>query len=321
MRYLIVHAHHEPKSFNGALTRVGAEALARAGHEVEVSDLYASGFDPVSDRRNFTTVADPDYLKQQAEESHATANDGFEPGLLAEIEKLERCDALVFQFPLWWFGMPAILKGWCDRVMAMGRIYGEGKWYENGIGAGKRAIVSMTTGGPPEMYAGAGLNPPMDELLAPINHGVFWFNGFTPVEPFITWAPARMSDEDRAARLAEYAELLPRLHERPTVPCLPSTAFDPKAGFSDRWKRFVVAWRLRDGATPGDDQVADERRALDALRHEGVLVGGWIGADRRRGGMTLRAESEAGARAALDALPLAGLLEFDVAEMDVTSTR
>ena len=56
MRYLIVHAHPEPKSLNGALTRTAAEALTVAGHEVVISDLYAMRFDPVSDRRNFTTV-------------------------------------------------------------------------------------------------------------------------------------------------------------------------------------------------------------------------------------------------------------------------
>lgn len=161
MRYFIVHAHHEPKSFNGALTATAADRLRSLGHSVEVSDLYAMGFDPISDRRNFATVADPGYLKQQAEESHASEHAGFAPDIEAELEKLERCDALVFQFPLWWFGMPAVLKGWCDRVLAMGRVYGGGKWYENGIGAGKPAIVSMTTGGPPPMYGPAGLNPPM----------------------------------------------------------------------------------------------------------------------------------------------------------------
>ena len=66
MRVLIVHAHHEPTSFNGALTRHAVEVLTAAGHETVVSDLYAMGFDPVSDRRNFTTVADPERLKQQA---------------------------------------------------------------------------------------------------------------------------------------------------------------------------------------------------------------------------------------------------------------
>ncbi|MEL0020117.1 MAG: NAD(P)H-dependent oxidoreductase, partial [Rickettsiales bacterium] len=73
MKVFIVHAHHEPKSFNGALTRAAESALLAQGHEVRISDLCAMGFDPVSDRRNFTTTGDPDYLKQQVEEAHATA--------------------------------------------------------------------------------------------------------------------------------------------------------------------------------------------------------------------------------------------------------
>ena len=59
----IVHAHHKPKSFNGALTEAARQALLANGHEVRISDLYAMDFDPISDRRNFEGVGDADYLK------------------------------------------------------------------------------------------------------------------------------------------------------------------------------------------------------------------------------------------------------------------
>ncbi len=117
MHVFIVHAHHEPASFNGAMTREASAALLEAGHEVVVSDLYAMRFDPVSDRRNFTTVADPAYLKQQAEEALASAQGGFAPSLQAEMDKLAWRDILVFQFPIWWLGMPAIMKGWIDAIL------------------------------------------------------------------------------------------------------------------------------------------------------------------------------------------------------------
>src|SRR5262245_30486110 len=64
MRVFIVHAHPEPQSFNGAMTRNASAVLAAAGHEVVVSDLYRMGFDPVSSRRNFLTVLDPEYFRQ-----------------------------------------------------------------------------------------------------------------------------------------------------------------------------------------------------------------------------------------------------------------
>ena len=55
------------------------------------------------------------------------------------MDKLFWCDALILQFPLWWFSLPAMLKGWVDRVFASGgRIYGGGKWYDRGVFAGKR---------------------------------------------------------------------------------------------------------------------------------------------------------------------------------------
>ena len=100
MKVFIVHAHHEPKSFNGALTDAAVQALTETGHEVRVSDLYRMEFDPISDRRNFTTVYEPHYLKQQAEESHAAMYDGFATDIKAELDKLDWCNVLIFQFPL-----------------------------------------------------------------------------------------------------------------------------------------------------------------------------------------------------------------------------
>ncbi|MFK7962057.1 MAG: NAD(P)H-dependent oxidoreductase [Phycisphaerales bacterium] len=201
MHVLIVLAHHEPRSFNAALTNTASKSLQDAGHSVTISDLHAMQWDPISDRRNFTTVADGAYLKQQREEMHATEHNGFSEDVRAEMEKLEKADALILQFPLWWFSVPAIMKGWVDRVFAMGRVYGGGKWYDNGVFAGKRAMCSLTTGGPPSMYAPDGLNGDMDMILFPINHGILRFTGFDVLPPQITWGPSRMTPEARQADL------------------------------------------------------------------------------------------------------------------------
>ena len=95
LNVLIVHAHHEPKSFGSALFHTAVQTLSGAGHSVVTSDLYTQRFDPVSDRRNFTTTFDADYLKQGNEERHATAVNGFAPDLECEIRKLETCDLLI----------------------------------------------------------------------------------------------------------------------------------------------------------------------------------------------------------------------------------
>lgn len=89
--------------------------------------------DPVSDRRNFTTVKDPTRLKQQEEERHASEIGGFGDELQVEMDKLSWCDVLVFQFPLWWLGLPAILKGWVDRVFEVGTAYGCGRFFSRGV--------------------------------------------------------------------------------------------------------------------------------------------------------------------------------------------
>jgi NAD(P)H dehydrogenase (quinone) len=131
--------------------------------------------------------------------------------------KLFWCDALIFQFPLWWFGLPAILKGWVDRVFAMRRIYGGGVYYDRGVFRGKRAMCSVTIGGRATMYSENGLNGPVSTILFPIHHGMLFFTGFSVVEPFLVHAPARLSLEERRAHLTRYAQRVLGLQIAPTI--------------------------------------------------------------------------------------------------------
>jgi NAD(P)H dehydrogenase (quinone) len=105
MRFLVVYAHPVEDSFQSALHRRVVKTLMEAGHEVDDCDLYAEGFQPVLSRE-----------ERRAYHS-ADTNRGFVPG---EIGRLLRCQGLVLVFPAWWFGMPAILKGWFDRVWLPG---------------------------------------------------------------------------------------------------------------------------------------------------------------------------------------------------------
>lgn len=228
MNILIVHAHPEPQSFNAALTDTARTALTAAGHTVTISDLYAQRFEPRSDRHNFTTTANPDFLKLQDEERHATEHDSFAPDIHAELAKLEACDALIFQFPLWWFGMPAILKGWVDRVFAAGRVYGNGKWYDRGAFAGKRAIASTTTGGPDTMYGPDGLGGDINTLMLPINRGVFSFVGFDVLPPFVAWSVSHIGDEGRRAYLDQWRARLQTLFTDTPIAYPRLDEFDPK---------------------------------------------------------------------------------------------
>ncbi|MBL0166310.1 MAG: NAD(P)H-dependent oxidoreductase [Propionivibrio sp.] len=216
MKVFVVYWHPEPQSFNAAMFRTACEMLAEAGHEVKTSDLHDMHFDPVSSRNNFTSVKDPDYLKLQLEEMHATGMNGFSAEIEAEMEKLEWCELMIWQFPLWWFGLPAVLKGWVDRVFAMGRVYGGGRIYETGVFRGKRALLSLTTGGPEEAYRKGAFNGDITAILRPIHRGMLQFVGFDILAPQIVYGPIRLTDEQRKQHLASYAKRLQEIaHESP----------------------------------------------------------------------------------------------------------
>lgn len=185
MNVFIVHAHPEPRSFNGALTRKAVEVLEEEGHAVRVSDLHAMGFDPVSDRRSFITVKDPDYFKQQQEERYAAENGGFAPDIKTEMEKLNWCDLLMLQFPINWFSVPAMLKGWIERGLA--------------------GDIAM--------------------LLYPLHHGTLRFCGFTVLPPFISWSPARVGGERRQGYLEAWGDRLRKIDRIAPIEYLPLSAY------------------------------------------------------------------------------------------------
>jgi len=208
VKAFVVYWHPEPKSFNHAMFVTAQQALTDSGWEIVTSDLHAMQFNPVSSRANFKSVKDPNYLKLQSEEAYATQVDGFSEDIKAEIEKLEWCDLMLWQFPLWWFSVPATLKGWVDRVFAMGRVYGGGRLYNKGVFCGKRAMLSLTTGGPAEAYVEGGLNGDIHGVLRPIHRGMLQFVGFDVLAPHVVNGPVRMSDEQRKMELERFSRRL-----------------------------------------------------------------------------------------------------------------
>lgn len=209
MKILIVLAHPEIQSMNGAMFEQAVTTLAAEGHEVKTSDLYRLQFDAVSDRSNFTSTYNSEYFKQQLEELHAAANNGFATAVETEQQKVEWCDLMIWQFPLWWFSVPGILKGWVDRVFAMGRFYGDGRFYETGVFKGqKKAILSLTTGTDPEAYKKGGLHGDLQAILRPIHRGMLEFTGFSVLHPHVIYGPVRQTPEQRAAELEAWSRRL-----------------------------------------------------------------------------------------------------------------
>lgn len=211
-KILIVHAHPESGSFCSSLCNEAAEFFRNKGDDIKISDLYAMNFNPVGGKHDFSSLSNNNYFKYQAEQVKASENNLFAPELKVEIEKFLWADVIIFNFPLWWFGLPAILKGWVDRVFAMGIAYGNGKGvYENGFYKGKTAFCCITTGGPAQAYDG-GKNGNLENILFPIHHGMFYFVGMTVLPPYISFSPARQTREVLTEELQRYKSFLENLH-------------------------------------------------------------------------------------------------------------
>lgn len=208
---LIVHAHPEPTSFNAALRDTAAETLRAEGHAVLISDLYADGFDPVDRPGHFRSRLARAVFDLAREQGHAQLNDAVAPDIAAEQEKLRAADLVILQFPMWWYGMPAILKGWVDRVLAFKFAYDLGLWWDKGLLAGKRAMVSVTTGTPAGAYASDGRNGDIDRILWPINAGVLRICGFEVLPPFVVYGAPWLADSQRRHALTSYAQRLREL--------------------------------------------------------------------------------------------------------------
>jgi len=226
MKVLLVYAHEEPNSFNAAMKNTAIKTFEAAGHSVVVSDLYRMNFKAIADGDDFLERRDRHFLKRQFEEQAASTLGTLAHDILDEQKKLMDCDLLILQFPLWWFSMPAIMKGWVDRVMTMGFAYGGGKWYDTGGLKGKRAMVAVTTGGPENSYLERGINGSIEKVLFPIQHGILFFCGFEVLDPFVAWGPAHQDQDSRAEVLNRYAEALSGIETRERVPFHPLAHFD-----------------------------------------------------------------------------------------------
>lgn len=208
MRVLIVYAHPEPQSFNGALLAVAKHAFETAGHEVTVSDLYARDFNPVAGPDDVIRRQDMNYFSLGAEQYHAAANGLFAPDIATELERLMQADFLLLQFPLWWFSMPAMLKGWIDRVFALGSVYRLGQTWDKGLLAGRRAMLSVTTSAPAAAFAPDGKNGDMERILWPVHAGTLAIVGYSVVPPFVSYGIPYVGKKVMDAELERFAAML-----------------------------------------------------------------------------------------------------------------
>ncbi|KAK2165717.1 hypothetical protein LSH36_46g07042 [Paralvinella palmiformis] len=226
---LIVHAHGSETSFNSALKRVAVETLTGCGHDVIVSDLYAMNFDPVFGREDVKETTETTAHNSLSENGRvAWIKDDVADDVKTEQDKIRRADLIIFQFPLYWMGLPAILKGWFDRTFTEPFAFTDKEFYDNGKLKGKRAMFSITTGAPKDSFTTYGPHGDINILLWPLQSGILRFVGLEVLAPFISYSPQFIPHEGRAKILKQWADRMVNVFRERPLRFLPISKFSSK---------------------------------------------------------------------------------------------
>jgi NAD(P)H dehydrogenase (quinone) len=229
MKCLIVYAHPEERSFNGSMKNLAVSTLQEQGWQVKVSDLYKMQFNPVAGRQDFLELENTAYLNIIMEQKHASTKALFNRDIREEQEKVLWADFIILQFPVWWFSVPAILKGWFDRVLATGFAWDFGRMYDKGLLAGKKAMSVVTTGGPADFYLPEGPHgQTIEQVLFNVNHGTLFFCGFEVIPPFTAYSVFQAGNEKREEYLRGYKQRLMNMNTVAPLKYHPLSDFDEK---------------------------------------------------------------------------------------------
>jgi len=190
MDYLIIYAHPNPKSFNHAIKETIENKFKEKGISFETRDLYALGFDPVLKADDFIAMEQGSYL----------------PDVKKEQEFINKAKRLIIIHPIWWYSMPAILKGYIDRVFSYGFAY----ILEEDIKpllTDKEVIIFNTLGEGKEECESSGMSNCLKKTIGDI----FKFCGMKILEHKLFYAVPYVTDEDRKQMLKEVEETIEKL--------------------------------------------------------------------------------------------------------------
>jgi NAD(P)H dehydrogenase (quinone) len=192
--------------------------LTSRGDDVSFSDLYALDFDPVVRASDFTERARQDYLVYALEQRHALEHDTVAPDIRREVDALMASDVLLLVFPLYWFSVPALIKGWIDRCFLSGALYGGKRIYGRGGMVGKRAAIGVTLGGREHMFGAQGIHGELAHgMLRHLLQGTLGYVGYEVLEPFFAWHVPYCSPAERAATLARWGDFVDGIDGQPVM--------------------------------------------------------------------------------------------------------
>jgi NAD(P)H dehydrogenase (quinone) len=189
MKYLIIYAHPNPESFNHAILETISEELKKSDKSFEVRDLNKMGFNPVLSAEDFAAF-----------QSGAVPND-----VKTEQEHIRSADTLIFVFPIWWSSMPAMLKGYIDRVFSLKFAYDITADGVIGLLKSKKAFLISTTGASKEDNEKMGAFQMMNMSM---DMAIFQFSGLEVIEHKYFSSVPYVSDKDRQQMLEELRELV-----------------------------------------------------------------------------------------------------------------
>jgi len=214
-KVLIVSSHPNVvdsvgKSFNHRLMDAAKTMLEAEGHAVIIDDLIAIGWNPVASPADFTSAKDSGYFDYQSEQDHAVQGGTFAPDLREQLDLVDWCDIVIHQFPIYWWSVPAIHKGWIDRCLVWHYSYPphKSKWTK------KQWMVAVTVGPPieaatrPGTSEAPGAGVPYQQLLSHVALGTPMMCGMEPVPMWMGGGAWPHPDEKKAVLQSEYAEHL-----------------------------------------------------------------------------------------------------------------
>ncbi|NRD77096.1 NAD(P)H-dependent oxidoreductase [Bacillus sp. BRMEA1] len=195
MKHLIIYAHPHKESLNRSILETTVNTLKKNGHEVVVRDLYALNFQPV--------------LK--AEDTSAMRAGETPIDIKTEQEYITQADVITFIYPIWWAGLPAILKGYVDRVLSYGFAYAYGEAGIMRMLSGKKGLIINTHGSPKEHYDESGMT---GSLKITSDIGIFEFVGIEPVDHLFFGSVGSLNEEAYKGMLKEVEEKIDSLFKQ-----------------------------------------------------------------------------------------------------------
>lgn len=190
MNHLIIFSHPNPSSFNGSIADAVEAVSSAMGHDTLRRDLYGMGFNPVLGRVELDAPA------------HMRAQD-----VRQEQEFVSWADILTFVYPVWWTGMPAMLKGYFDRVFSQDFAYALHDTMMTGLLTRKKALVFSTTGLPSTLCTSRGMH---EAMALTTDTGMFELCGIEVLNHAFFGSVASVSEEVRKSYLSEVVAIASR---------------------------------------------------------------------------------------------------------------